>query len=243
MRIAVVSDIHGNLSALEAVIADLRVISPDLVVHGGDLVGSGSRPAEVIDLIRDLQWPGVVGNTDEMLWAPGRLVEVLKSPQLHALRDVLLKDVVPATLHAIGEDRLAWLRRLPVAWSAESLSVVHASPGNVWRGPMPDATDEELESTFGPLDERTVVYGHTHRPFVRQLKSLTIANSGSVSLSYDGDPRASYAVVEDGKVRIRRVSYEIEEEVGRLLEISYPQADWIAAILRTGSYVPPPGIA
>ena len=68
MRIAVVADIHGNLPALESVLADLRNTSPDLVVHGGDVASHGSSPAEVIDLIRELEWPGVRGNTDEMLW-------------------------------------------------------------------------------------------------------------------------------------------------------------------------------
>ena len=243
MRVAVVSDIHGNLSALEAVIEDLRSVSPDLVVHGGDLVGSGSRPAEVIDLIRGLRWPGVVGNTDEMLWAPQRLTEVLKSPQLRALRDTLLDEIVPATRAAIGDARLAWLRELPTEWSAGGLSVVHASPGDVWRAPLPDAADEELEKTFGPLGGHAVVYGHIHRPFVRRLETFSIANAGSVSLPYDGDPRASYALVDEGKIEIRRVSYDIEKEVGRLMEGRYPQADWLAKILRTGSYVPPPGMA
>ena len=64
MRLAIISDIHGNLTALEAVIADLKTASPDLVVHGGDLVVGGPRPAEVIDRIRELRWAGVVGNTD-----------------------------------------------------------------------------------------------------------------------------------------------------------------------------------
>ena len=64
MRVAVVSDIHDNLTALDAVIADLRATRPDLVVHGGDLMSGGSRPAEVIDRIREMNWPGVYGNTD-----------------------------------------------------------------------------------------------------------------------------------------------------------------------------------
>ena len=224
-------------------IEDRRSVSPDLVVHGGDLVGSGSRPAEVIDLIRGLKWPGVVGNTDEMLWAPERLTEVLKSPQLRALRDTLLDEIVPATRAAIGDERLAWLRELPLAWSGDGLSVVHASPRDVWRAPLPDAADEELEKTFRPLGGPAVVYGHIHRPFVRRLETFSVANSGSVSLPYDGDPRASYALVDDGKIGIRRVSYDVEEEVGRLMESHYPQANWLAKILRTGSYVPPPGMA
>jgi putative phosphoesterase len=239
MRVAVVSDIHGNLTALETVVADLHAVGADLVVHGGDLVGSGSRPAEVIDLIRDLKWPGVVGNTDEMLWAPERLTEVLKSPQLHALRDTLLNEIVPSTRTAIGAERLAWLRALPLTWSGDGLTVLHASPGDLWRAPMSDAPDEELERTYGQLGGRSVVYGHIHRPYVRGLRAIGVANSGSVSLSYDGDPRASYAVVDGGRISIRRVTYDIEEEVRRLAEGRYPQAGWLAQILRTGSYVPP----
>ena len=72
MRVAVVSDIHGNLTALDAVIADLKEVSPDLIVHGGDLFGGGARQAEVVDHIRGLNWPGVCGNADEILWNPDR---------------------------------------------------------------------------------------------------------------------------------------------------------------------------
>ena len=83
MRIAVVSDIHGNRTAFEAILADLRKTSPDLVFHGGDLTDSGSSPVEIVDHIRDLGWQGVVGNTDEMLFRPDSLTEFAKqSPRL-----------------------------------------------------------------------------------------------------------------------------------------------------------------
>jgi predicted phosphodiesterase len=72
MRIAIVSDIHGNRTAFEAVLADLEQTSPDLILHCGDLADSGSSPAEIVDRIRDLGWQGVVGNTDETLFAPSR---------------------------------------------------------------------------------------------------------------------------------------------------------------------------
>jgi predicted phosphodiesterase len=81
-----VSDIHGDLTALEAVIADLKEVSADLVVHGGDLVYGGFRPAEVVDRIRQLGWSGVQGNTDEVLWRPERLSELaLSAPKLQGL--------------------------------------------------------------------------------------------------------------------------------------------------------------
>ena len=128
MRIAVVSDIHGNLAALEAVLGDLRSTSPDLVVHAGDLAANGSSPAEVIDIVRHLEWPGVYGNTDEMLWRPERLQELAaKTPERHGLRRVLFQFMAPATLSAIATDRLHWLRSLPVRWSENDLSVVHAA--------------------------------------------------------------------------------------------------------------------
>jgi predicted phosphodiesterase len=78
MRLAVVSDIHGNLTAFEAVLADLQETAPDVILHGGDLVTSGPRPVEIVDRIRALGWQGVVGNTDEMLWAPDSLATFLK---------------------------------------------------------------------------------------------------------------------------------------------------------------------
>ena len=107
MRVAVVSDIHANLTALEAVIADLRKTGVDLVVHGGDLMSGGPRPAEVIDRVRHMDWPGVYGNTDEMLWMPHRVAETLQVPHLHRIRDLLLERTIPATLSAIGDERLA----------------------------------------------------------------------------------------------------------------------------------------
>jgi putative phosphoesterase len=239
MRVAVVSDIHGNLTALDAVIADLTGVSPDLVVHGGDLLGGGARQAEVVDRIRERGWPGVYGNADEMLWNPDRAAQHLAAPAFQRIRDIVFEHIA-ATVDSIGEERLAWLRGLPTRWSGSGLTVVHAGPDDVWRSPSANASDEELVSTYGPLACPRVVYGHIHQAFVRQLPSFIVANSGSVSLSYDGDPRAAYVLVEDGGVTVRRVAYDIEREVTALFDARYPHASWIADMLRKGSYVPPP---
>ena len=86
MRIAIISDIHGNRTAFEAVLADLRHTSPDLVIHGGDLADAGSSPAEIVDRIRELGWRGVFGNTDEMLFRPESLTDFAsRSPGLQPL--------------------------------------------------------------------------------------------------------------------------------------------------------------
>jgi putative phosphoesterase len=240
VRIAIVSDIHGNLTALDAVIADLKRVGADSVIHGGDLVGGGSSPAEVIDRVRDLGWPGVYGNADEMLWVPSRVTETLQAPHMQRVRDLLLTYTIPATLEAIGHERLAWLRSLPLRWTMDDLAVVHAAPDDAWRSPFANASDDDLERTYGALGSRSVVYGHIHQPYVRRLPSRTVANSGSVSLSFDGDPRAAYVLVEDDRIEIRRVSYEIEDEVRKLGKSRDPFASSTAATLRTGRYVPLP---
>jgi predicted phosphodiesterase len=239
MRIAVVSDIHGNLAALEAVIADLRAVAPDLVVQGGDLAGNGSRPAEVIDRIRDLKWPGVMGNTDEMLWRPERLSDLAaRVPQLAPLMK-MIGEMADACTAAIGAARIAWLQQLPVQWSGHGLTVLHASPGNLWQAPAANAPDDELMRTYAPLPTPRVVYGHIHVPYVRTLNELTVANSGSVGLPYDGDPRAGYLVVDDGQIHVRRVEYDIAQEVAALAAGNVPHAAWLVKTLRTGKYQPP----
>jgi len=229
MRIAIVSDIHGNLTAFEAVLADLRDIAPDLILHGGDLSDLGSSPVEVLDRIRDLGWPGVAGNTDEMLFRPESLQEFAQqSPNLRSLFETL-EEMAVVSRQALGEERLAWLRSLPRSHTQESIALVHASPQNLWRAPSPEASDAELDSLYSPLGQPVAVYGHVHCPFVRKVSNmLLVANSGSVGLPYDGDRRASYLLLDGSQPTIRRVEYDVEKELKALSACGLPHADWIA---------------
>ena len=240
MRIAIIADIHGNLTALDAVLADLRQQKPDVIYHGGDLPYGGSHPAEVIDCIVQEGWKGVLGNTDEMLWdKSARPVMEAAAPKLKPLFKALFDVCGPATRKMIGESRLAWLRALPTDLR-ENLALMHASPGNLWRSPMDTADDAELQNTYAPLKAEIVVYCHIHRPFIRKVGGMTVCNTGSVGSPYDGDPRASYLLIENGKPAIRRVTYDVEKEVGRLMASDYPQKEWIAEMRRKGIYLPPP---
>src|SRR5712672_127297 len=179
MRVAVVSDVHGNRRAFEAVLADLRRVAPDLILHGGDLAYGGAHPAEIVDQIRALGWPGVRGNTDEMLWAPQSLSGfAARTPQLGPLLG-RIQDLIPPTLASIGEERLHWLEGFSERYDGEGFSLVHASPGDLWRAPLPNAGDEELRSTYAPLGSAIAVYGHIHRSYVRPIGEMTVANSGS----------------------------------------------------------------
>ncbi|HTP68317.1 MAG TPA: metallophosphoesterase family protein [Dongiaceae bacterium] len=238
MRIAVVSDIHGNLTALEAVIADLRHTGADVVLQGGDLAHGGAGPAEVVDRVRELGWAGVRGNTDEMLWAPETLQDFAAGapPGLKKLFE-MTEEMRMWTCERLGEARVEWLKTMPMVQRCGELAVVHASPDDTWRGPGPESSEAGLQKAFGVLEARVVVYGHIHMPFVRELSGWTVANSGSVSLSYDGDARASYAVVEGERVEIRRVEYDIEAEVEAMRREGLPHGEWVAACLRTGKFV------
>ena len=105
---------------------------------------------------------------------------------------------------------------------------------------MPDVPDQGLREAYGALGAPVVAYGHIHRGFVRSMERLVVANTGSVGLSYDGDTRASYLIVDDGVASVRRVEYDVEKEVRSLLGSGYPHAPWLAEILRTGHFIPPP---
>jgi putative phosphoesterase len=239
MRLAIVSDIHGNLSALESVAADIARCGVDQVVHGGDIALIGARPAEVIDRVVELGWPGIVGNTDELLWRPQELAVQLRSaPKLEPLLRMLFETYAPATLERIGDERLALLRGLPASRSIDEIGLLHASPGDLWRAAMPDATDEQLRATYGGVGQEVVVYGHIHRPFVRHIGELTVANAGSVGLPFDGDPRASYLLIEDRRAEVIRVEYAIDREVAALRRSGYPDTDRIAEMLGRGRFVP-----
>ena len=240
MRIAIVSDIHGNLTALEAVLADLKTVAPDVTLHGGDLAHGGARPAEVVDRIRELGWPGVCGNTDEMLWAPEKLRDFAgKSPARFQRMFELIGEMAAAITELLGAPRIAWMKTIPREQRRGALALVHASPGDSWRAPLPNASDAELREVYGNLQAQVAAYGHIHQPYVREMPGLTVANTGSVSLSYDGDTLASYLVVEESKVAIRRVEYDVEAEARVLLGSGLPHAEWVCRNLRAGRFVAP----
>ena len=236
MRVAIVSDIHGNLTAFEAVLADLKQTAPDLVIHGGDLATNGSRPATTIDRIRELGWPGVMGNTDELLVQPESLETFASQSSAPATLWEAIREIAAATREVLGEERLSWINKLPESHVESSLALIHASPRDLWRVPPANTPEADLEKIYGVLDRPLIIHGHTHVPSIRRLvEQRLLIDTGSVGLPYDGDPRASYLLLDGNVPSIRRVKYNVNREAEALSSSGLPHSTWIAKMLRLAS--------
>lgn len=198
--IAVISDIHGNLWALEAVLAELDRLGPARVVVGGDLAWGGPRPAECVALVRRRGYPVIRGNTDEWITAAPAAVTDGSTWCAAQLSDA---------------DR-RFLADLPFLWrhpaGGADLVVVHATPWSIGDVIRADAPPALISRVFADASAAAVAFGHIHTPFVRETGDGLLVNSGSVGLPFDGDWRASFAVLDRTGDRwtaaIRRIPYD-----------------------------------
>jgi predicted phosphodiesterase len=175
-----------------------------------------------------------------MLFDPGSLTEFAsQSPETLQPLFSVVEEMAAAARGALGDERLAWLRGLPRAQVHVPMALVHGSPKSAWRAPAPEAEDAELESVYSPLGQPVAIYAHIHRSYIRSVPGvgsgaeMIVANSGSVSLSYDGDRRAAYLLLDGRKPSVRRVEYDLGKELKALAASGLPHADWIARTLET----------
>ncbi|HJR45001.1 MAG TPA: metallophosphoesterase family protein [Actinomycetota bacterium] len=207
MRIAVLADIHGNLVALEAVLADLEKQSPDQIWCAGDLGWLGPRAAECISVVREAGWPTVKGNTD--VWITG-------DPQTIEDEAERSRVVEIAEAHAISPDDARWLISLPVGHPGPgSLLMVHGTPDTPFRAPLPG----DPPASFAPYAGKAglVVFGHVHVPFMRRLEEGTVVvNPGSVGLPLQGR-LAQYMVIDQHgpqwTIQHRQVIFDVDSVV------------------------------
>jgi predicted phosphodiesterase len=245
-RLAALSDVHGNATALEAVLADVKRERPDVVLVAGDLVLNGPDPAGAVDALRALDTATtliVQGNTDI---AVADFDYAAAFPwMVDGVPDAIV-DAAEWAHDAIGEERVDWLRRLPAErrWRAEDGTLVlvcHASPGSQTagfdQGLDPAVTIERVAGT----DARVIVCGHTHLPEVRDLGWKVIVNDGSAGYVFDGDPTASWALIElaDDEVRaeIRRTEFDALTVANAISERGLAGDVYRAATVRTGKLV------
>ncbi|MGD1997194.1 MAG: metallophosphoesterase family protein [Anaerolineae bacterium] len=250
-RLAVLSDIHGNLPALEAVLADMdRQGSPDGIWVLGDLVAFCPWPAETLDRLRGL--PNVVllqGNTDRYV-VTGRRPPVSvdssdswsRLPDLLAMRDANFRWTVERLSYAEYE----FLRDLPtwLEWEVPNYGKVvgvHANPSDDETNFFPATPEEMIRPHLTDLDARLLLYGHTHRPVDRSVAGIRLVNNGSVGLPLDGRPRPAYGLLnfKDDRcdVTIRRVKYDVEEVIAELERVDHPAREWVAHLLQRAAPV------
>lgn len=254
MKIAFFSDIHANLPALDAVLADIDAQAPDAVYCLGDLVGYATQPNEVVERIRNRCIPTIAGNYDQGIGlASGNCGCAYKTD---ADKDLGAQSIAYTDAVITPENR-AYLRLLPRHIRLEfqqpdlRLLLVHGSPRKINEYLFEDRPDSSLLRIIREAQTDILLFGHTHQPFHRvlsyeengQTRYCHAINLGSVGKPKDGDPRAGYAllhlqeqtsITEAASLRVefRRVEYNVEQ-AAQAIEAS-PLPNEFAQMLRTG---------
>jgi predicted phosphodiesterase len=238
MRIAILSDVHGNLTALAEVAGRLREDAPDLAIVAGDLCLDGPSPAEVVDMVRAAGWVALKGNTDAYL---------------ASLRDEGAARAAgknwPAlawTQAALGDERLAYLDGLDLRYElampepAAGLLATHANPLDLEQKLWPATPAAEVKRLLAGVAAGTFVHGHIHIPSVRYVGRWRLVNVSSVGQPKDGDRRAAYSLFtwrDDGwQVEQRRVAYDVAAVERAIRQSGMPEAEQQIATLRRARY-------
>lgn len=204
---ALLYDLHGNLPALEAVLADARAEGAERFVLGGDYAFMGAFPLETVEALRELDAVWIRGNTER--WAAGDVHDMPENPLMAAAaaycRD-RLGDVV-SELHSLDQ-----------SVTLDDALICHASPRSDMDLLLPEPSNDDAELLRGTA-EPVVVFGHTHLQFAREADGHLLVNPGSVGLPFDGDRRAAYALwSDDHRFDLRRVAYDSERYVAQVRE-------------------------
>lgn len=245
MRYALISDIHSNLPALEAVLANIDGRGVDAIYHLGDLVGYAPWPNEVVELVASRGIRGISGNYDSTVATDykhcGCRAETPRGEELyHQSYEWTRENVTRETKNTLSELPF----RLDVRpdgghTSRPQVILVHGTPTLntlYWTEDRPDKFCEKMANAAGAREGDLIAFGHTHKPWSREVGGVRLLNTGSVGKPKDGDPRAGYALVETGveieSVDILRVEYDVGRAVGAIEKSGLP--DEFARQLRLG---------
>jgi putative phosphoesterase len=245
LRIALLGDIHGNVLALQAALADIEARQPDRLVILGDLVFNGPRPAEVLTAVMGLDAAGALvisGNTD-MAVADGDFAAAF--PWLDEV-PVGHRAAAEWAREQLGPAHLEYLRRLPaerrLRVGDEIVLACHASPGSQTSG-MPADLDAAVTMQYATrTDARVICCGHTHVADVRELGRRLLVNPGSCGYAFDGTPEACWAMLTmseatEPDVQLHRVAYDAPTAAEEVSRRGLPADVYRAATIRTGRFV------
>ena len=237
MRIAIVSDIHGNLVGLDACLADLQQQGgADAIVAAGDLCLDGPKPKKVLQRLQEVGAQCIKGNTDRYISAAGE-EELQGAEESDAAK-------IQWARTDLGEKWIAWLHTLPFALRFgapdNELLVVHANPHNDDEHVWPDADDATLERLIGKQTACAIAFGHLHLPYVRIWRGTMLINVSSAGLPKDGDARAGYAILTQRpggwEVKHRRVPFDVKKVATQLADCGIPGSVELISTLRRHRY-------
>jgi putative phosphoesterase len=235
-RIAVITDIHGNLPALEASLAAIDAIGVDEIYCGGDLVGYGPRPNEVCALIQARGIPAIYGNYD---YAIARDLDDCGCAYVTQHDRDLGQESVVWTLAHTNRVSKDFMRELPFdlrfGLGEQDVHLVHGSPRKVNEYLFEDKPTSLYERLAGAEDGQVLVFGHTHKPWIHTYGGVLFVNCGSVGKPKDGDPRAAFAILEADErgglhASIERVPYDAQEVSDEVRAVGLP-AEFAAKLL------------
>lgn len=251
VKIALISDIHANLPALEAVLTDIDRHGADAIYHLGDLVGYAPWPNEVVELIRSRGIAGVAGNYDSTVAAGYKHCGCRYED---ALQEALSHLSYAWTREHVSAGTRAWLGALPFRLdlrpfgghvSGPTVTLLHGNEVLNTVYVTEDRSDDflaKMGASAGAREGDVIAFGHTHKPWTRIVSGIRYVNTGSVGRPKDGDRRAGYAVLEvrDGTVDVDfpRVEYDVERAAQAILASTLPHG--LAKYLRTGGALPLP---
>jgi putative phosphoesterase len=237
MRLAFISDIHGNADALDAVLADVRERSIDKVYVLGDLCYRGPEPQRSLDLVRSLNTEVIKGNADEWVVRGVNQGEVPEQAleMMNKERDWICSQ--------LNEESIDYLRNLPTELNLEiegvKIHAYHATPTSLFEVVLPAEKEEILAKKMMTQDADLYIYSHIHRPYIRYINGKCIMNTGSVGLPFDGLKKSSYGIVDikegNFQTSIVRVGYDINQTIDQFRNSDYPNREQLMKILDCAS--------
>jgi len=216
VKVALVADIHGNLDALNAVLADADRSGLTIFLNAGDAVGFGIYPSQVLRVVRSARFLSAVGNVD---------LETLE-----ALRNSKNTGALESEIKELSPTDIVYLKSLPnelrLEIAGKRILITHGTPDSVDEHIYPDSPEERLKEIAAKTNTDVIITGHSHTPMNRVVDGVTFINPGSVGRPVNGDPKAEYAVLSFNPltVEFRRVSYDVEAVADQMRRKGLPES-------------------